>query len=58
MRTAFRRQENIRDDPAPRPHRSFEQRFAEQFGATLAESDIRFDDAELDWDGPRGAEVC
>lgn len=40
-----------------RLHRSFEERFTEQFGVSPEESDIRFDDGELDWGSPRGAEV-
>ena len=42
---------------APKVHRSFEERFAEQFGVPPEESDIRFDNEELDWGGPQGAEV-
>lgn len=42
---------------AARVHRSFEERFAEQFGCSADESDIRFDNRELDWGTPMGAEV-
>lgn len=42
---------------APGVHRSFEERFAEQFGVSPEESDIFFDDEEFDWGAPRGAEV-
>lgn len=42
---------------APKVHRSFEERFTEQFGVPPEESDIRFDNEELDWGGPQGAEV-
>lgn len=42
---------------APKVHRSFEELFEEQFGVSLEESDIRFDDDELDWGAPQGAEI-
>lgn len=42
---------------APGIHRSFEERFAEQFGVPAEESGIRFDNEESDWGGPMGAEV-
>ena len=42
---------------APKIHRSFEDRFAEQFGTSPEESAVHFDGEEIDWGGPVGAET-
>lgn len=42
---------------APKIHRSFEDRFVEQFGASPEESSVHFDNEEIDWGSPMGAEI-
>ena len=41
----------------PKQHRSFEERFFEQFGVSAEESTIHFDNGKVDWGTPMGAEI-